>query len=417
MNLANRIKKQIPPTLMAFLERARQAAVRNNVRIYLVGGAVRDTLLGRDYTDVDLVVEGDALALVYDINLSRAKINPHQEFGTVSVKWQHYRADLATARSEIYIRPGALPQVKPDALEKDLFRRDFTVNAMAVSLNHDNYGELIDPYGGLSDLKGRRIRVLHENSFIDDATRFWRAVRYEQRLDFQIEPGTLRLFDRDHSMLDTISGDRVRHELERFLTEKLPEKAFIRANDLKLLSRLHPALEGNGWLAARFAAARKIRLSDTTLETVYLALLIYRLQPIDLEQLTGFLHFNRLTTKTLRETIDLREKLRLLANYAISPSQIYFSLYQYSSGALLASSIATDSAAAAKHIDDYLSHLKYIKPRLNGDDLKRIGITEGAEVNRLLHLLHAARLDGKTMTKQGEFRMLYGLTGKKPALE
>ena len=257
INLANRINKYLPADLVTFLNTIGEAAAKQGQNLYLVGGAVRDMLLGLSHTDLDLVVEGDAIKMAQSLGLNNIKIATYQTFGTANIKWNHWSVDLATARSEIYTKPGALPEVTPSTINRDLFRRDFTINAMAVSLHPDSYGELIDPYHGSSDLKNKLICVLHENSFIDDATRIWRAIRYEQRLGFDIEPNTLHLLKRDIDMLDTISGDRIRHELELVLKEKLPEKAIHRADELAVLVKLNSALSGNSWLADKFNRDRK----------------------------------------------------------------------------------------------------------------------------------------------------------------
>ena len=183
---------------------------------------------GKPIFDLDLVVEGDAIGLAKEFaEKVGGKLTVHTMFNTAKIALDKWTIDIAMARTETYAKPGALPVVKPGTLKTDLFRRDFTVNAMAICLSPDNYGELIDLYGGLNDLKNKIIRVLHEKSFIDDATRIWRAIRYEQRLGFQIEPETLKLLKRDVPMLKTVGGYRLRHELELVLKEKEPEKALV----------------------------------------------------------------------------------------------------------------------------------------------------------------------------------------------
>ena len=184
--------------------------------------------------------------------------------------------------------------MKPGSINDDLSRRDFTINAMAVELNPGHFGELLDLYGGRDDLEHKLIRVLHEKSFIDDATRIWRALRYEQRLDFQMEPATLKLLKRDIAMLDTISGDRIRHELELVLKEELPEKVLRRADELGVLAKLHPSLKGDGWLAEKFAQARELSLPDSPPVALYLSLLAYRLTADEIEQLISYLKITQI---------------------------------------------------------------------------------------------------------------------------
>ncbi|MFC2005783.1 CCA tRNA nucleotidyltransferase, partial [Chloroflexota bacterium] len=258
-NLFSEIEKQLPAELVNFMKVAGEVADRQGKSLYLVGGMVRDLFLKRTNLDLDLVASGDAINLAQQLTEStHGKVITHPRFYTAKIQWNKWSIDLATARSETYDRPGALPNVKPGSLDSDLFRRDFTINAMAVELMPGRYGQLIDLYGGRNDLKHKLIRVLHERSFIDDATRIWRGLRYEQRLNFQLEPNTLRLLKRDTPMLDTISGDRIRHELELILKEEFPEKILRRAEELKALPKLHPALKGDIWLTEKFGKVREL---------------------------------------------------------------------------------------------------------------------------------------------------------------
>ncbi|MBI4299995.1 MAG: CCA tRNA nucleotidyltransferase, partial [Chloroflexi bacterium] len=193
---------------------AREAAEELGFGLYLVGGALRDLLLGRSGPDMDLVVEGDALRLAEALAAKLgARAIFHRRFGTAKLHKGSLVMDLATARAESYAHPGALPTVRPGALKDDLFRRDFTINAMALGIAGDAAGAIVDPFDSRQDLAARLVRILHPQSFIDDATRIWRAVRYEQRLGFHIEAETERLLRRDVGMLKTISGPRLRREL------------------------------------------------------------------------------------------------------------------------------------------------------------------------------------------------------------
>ncbi|GAH60002.1 unnamed protein product [marine sediment metagenome] len=243
INLASKIEKQLPAELVNLMQLAGKVTQSQKQKLYLVGGVVRDLLLGKPNFDLDLVVEGDAINLAQQLVQSKpGKITTHPRFNTAKLQWDEWSVDLTTARSETYAQPGALPTVKPGSLTSDLFRRDFTINAMAIDLNPSRYGELIDLYGGRDDLEHKLIRILHENSFIDDATRIWRGLRYEQRLNFRLEKNTLKLLKRDIPMLDTISGDRIRYELECIFKEERPEKVLRRAEELGVLPKLHPSL-------------------------------------------------------------------------------------------------------------------------------------------------------------------------------
>jgi len=403
LNLSSKIEKQLPVELVNFMRVAGEVAHSQGQSLYLVGGVVRDLLLGQTNLDLDLVVEGDAIELAHQlIQINHGKIITHPRFNTAKLQWNKWSIDLATARSETYIKPGALPTVTPSSINSDLFRRDFTINTMAIELNPSRYGQLIDIYGGRDDLNHKLIRILHEKSFIDDATRIWRGLRYEQRLNFQLEPATLKLLKRDIPMLDTISGDRIRYELECILREKYPEKALRRADELKVLPKLHPALKGNGWLAKKYEQARQLSSPNLPPVGLYLALLAYPLTNEQNEQLISYLRLPKSLAQTLRDTISLKAKLPSLANPDLSPSSVYLLLHGYSPLAITANSLACDSPVARHHIHLFLNKFRYIKPVLTGDDLKRMGIAPGPQIKEILQLLHEARLDGKVKSKQGE---------------
>ncbi|MFC2021506.1 CCA tRNA nucleotidyltransferase, partial [Chloroflexota bacterium] len=344
-NLSEQIEKQLPSEMVEFIQEAGLVAASQGQKLYLVGGLVRDLLLGRTNFDLDLVVEGDAIILAQQLaSITQAKTTTHPRFRTAKLIWGKWSLDLATARYEIYARPGALPTIKPGSLDIDLFRRDFTINTMAVELVPSRWGEVIDLYGGKDDLEKGLIRVLHEGSFIDDATRIWRGLRYEQRLDFKLEPRTLKLLKRDIPMLETISSDRIRHELELVLKEKFPEKVISRAEKLKVLPELHPALKGDGWLNRKFREAHKISFPDIPLVELYLALLAYRLTDDENEKLISRFRLRKSHALTLRDSSRLKARLESLAKPAPAPSTVYRLLQDISSSAITANYLATDSA-------------------------------------------------------------------------
>jgi tRNA nucleotidyltransferase (CCA-adding enzyme) len=408
-NLSKKIKEKLPADIVAFIQQAGDTANRLQQRLYLVGGVVRDLLLERTNLDIDMVVEGDAIQLAKQINnANRAQITVHPRFGTAKLKWANRSIDFATARAETYARPGALPTVKPGTINDDLARRDFTINAMAIELNPRHFGELIDPFGGRDNLKKRQVRVLHEKSFIDDATRIWRALRYEQRLGFRLEPATRLLIKRDIVNLKTISGDRIRHELELVLKEEQPEKVLRRAYEMDVLEKLHPALKGDDWLVETYEAARQRCLPDMPHPEFYLSLLCYRLTPHDLEHLTKYLHLSKATVQVLEDTLAVKEKTRELATPGLAPSEIYELLHGYHLIAYTANTIGADSEIAAEHIELYLNVLRHVKPVLSGEDLKRLGIKQRPRIKEVLAKLREARLDGKISSKKEEEEWVRG---------
>ncbi|MFC2026355.1 CCA tRNA nucleotidyltransferase [Chloroflexota bacterium] len=402
-NLTRKIEKQLPGELVSFIQHAGRLADSRGERLYLVGGVVRNLLLDKTNLDIDLVAEGDAIALARELSDDEAgKITIHKRFNTAKVGWHGWNIDLASARKESYARPGALPTVKPGSLSDDLFRRDFTINAIAVGLNPEGYGRLTDPYGGQKDLESRMIRFLHQKSFIDDSTRIWRGLRYEQRLDFQLEPETLRLLKRDIPMLDTISGDRIRYEIECILNEGLPEKVLHRADELGVLAKLEPSLKGNDCLAERFQQAREVSSPSHPPVGLYLALLTYPLDNKPREKLTSYLRLPRTLAKNLKDTASIKAKMSQLADSRLKPSAVYHLLEGYSTQSLTANLIAGDFPIAYQHLQLYLDRLRTVKPILTGNDLMKMGIPQGPRIKEILNQLLDARLDGKVKTRDDE---------------
>jgi len=402
-NLSTQLEQYLPQSLLKLLKEAGEKAKKLGLGLYLVGGMVRDLFLKRPNYDLDLVVEGDAIALAREMAKgSSAKLIVHSRFGTAKLRYANFSLDFATSRSETYSKPGALPVVKPGNIKDDLIRRDFSINAIALSLTPQNFGELIDLYHGNDDLNKGLIRILHPNSFIDDATRILRAIRYEQRLGFQLETETERLLRRDAPMLDTISGDRIRQEFYRLLTdEDEPERFFPRAQELDVLAKLNPSLKGNNWLGEKFHKTRSLyqRISPAP---IYFCLLIYNMTEKGSEQLILRLNMPKGLTGAMRQTLKLKKELQKLEKPNFKPSEIYQVLHNYTTQAIRANAAATDSSVISQRLTLYLNKLSYVKPLLGGNDLKKMGIPPGPPMGKVLNALHQARLNGEVKTREDE---------------
>jgi tRNA nucleotidyltransferase (CCA-adding enzyme) len=405
MNLSRQIEEYLPRPILKLVQDISRQAAESDQRAYLVGGVVRDLLLGYPNFDLDLVVEGDAVKVAQLVTESgQAKLLAHHRFGTAKLRYQDFTLDLATARKETYASPGALPSVTPGTLTDDLIRRDFSINAMAVSLATDDYGELVDPYQGRSDLEHHLIRILHARSFTDDATRILRGVRYEQRLDFEFETQTADLLKRDIPMLDTISGDRIRHELELILKEQRPELAIQRLGELDVLARINLSLRGDGWIAYRFDEARQLRKA-TQLPSLYFCLLVYSSSETDIEPFLSRLNMPAKLSRAMRDTLHLKTRLHLLDRASLKPSQIYYLLTEYELPAIQANAIAAESITARRSLQLFLTKLRYVRTALDGEDLKKLGISPGPEMGRILRMLHKAKLDGDIRTRADEKKL------------
>lgn len=412
MVLASELESHFPEELVSLLRAGGDLASPYGWSLYLVGGAVRDLLLKRPSLDLDLVLEGDAIALARKLaEIRGGEVVAHPRFGTAKFRQERLTLDLATARCESYPRPGALPVVEPGTIDDDLLRRDFSINAMAIELNPVHFGRLLDPYRGRSDLNQGLIRVLHEKSFSDDPTRSLRALRYEQRLGFKLEARTEEWMRRDLPVIDAVTGERLRHELELILSEEKPEKTLSRAHELGVLQMLHPALKGDGWVRDRFEQARKASAPQPS-PALYLAILAYPLSEEENESLLARLKIRGEIARALRYVVKLRQAAPSLARTQLAPSAIYHLLKKHSPVAISAAAIATDSKAVRQQLELYLTELRHIKPALNGDDLKEMGIPPGRKLGQVLRALHDARLDGKVQTRQEEEELALRLISK-----
>lgn len=383
---------------------AGQIALEEGVSLYLVGGAVRDLLLGRPTEDLDLVVEGDAetLASIIAKRLS-GQVVSRSQFSTAKIKVDGVSLDLITARSEHYSRPGALPQIAHGNMEDDLARRDFSINAMAFPLHTGNKGQILDPFGGQADLSSGLIRVLHDKSFIDDATRIMRAVRYEQRLGFRLEDDTQTLLRRDLPMLDTISGDRLRRELHLLLKEDRCVETLVRADQLGVMAAIFSSLEGSGEVVQSAMG----RIGQKTLdEYVYLGLLTYHLDSSDGEKIIGRLRMPPRWAAVVRDTIALKDKLPRLSDAMLSPTQLYETLAPSANAAVQACALAAPSGEARRNLTLFLEKLRYVKPALGGKDLIELGVPQGPAIGEMLTRLRSARLEGVVTSRAEEVALL-----------
>jgi len=399
-NLKSVIDKHLPREMALFLQIAGKAAEENGEKLYLVGGTVRDLLLKRSSLDIDLALEGNAIKFARQITAETGeKLAIHQRFGTANFRHGEFTIDIAMARRESYAHPGALPIVKPATIKDDSGRRDFSVNAMAVDLSPQSFGQLLDFHGGVSDLDKKLIRVLHKRSFIDDATRIFRAIRYEQRLGFTIEDGTERLLRRKVAMINTISGDRLRNEIELLLKEEFPENGLARADELGVLRQINRSLKSSKWLADRFEDARRHYVAGPA---VYFALLCHDLGRDDAEAICERLNLSGDWKRIVIGVARINEDIHKLADPAIQPSAVYRYLKRYPVEVASACFLSNDSRIVRGQIERYLKETQYVRIHLDGNELKRMGVESGPRLGRILKALQDAKLDGLADTMEEE---------------
>ncbi len=408
--MATRLEKWMPPDLLELVRRASETAHELGFSLYVVGGFVRDLLLNQPNLDLDLVVEGDAIKLAEQLaKRFGGRVHGHSRFGTA--KWMLEGAthlqnvsrvtylDFTTARTEFYAHPSALPEVERSSIKQDLRRRDFTINTLAICLDPDRYGQLLDLFGGEADLRDGVIRVLHHLSFVEDPTRIMRAVRFEQRFGFRIEARTAELLTDALDMLSRVSGERIRHELSLIFQETEPEKAMARLNELGVLKTIYPAFAFTLWHADRFIAARA---ESKPAPIIYFGLVVYHMSVKDVEEISRRLRFSNSEAEMLKQVVSLREESKALAAPRLQPSAIYRMLSGYSEDALTVASMAADNDRVHERIDAFRTQWRAIAPEITGNDLKRMGISPGPTYRDILSKLQEARLDGKITNREQE---------------
>ena len=405
--------------MYAALTAAQRALVRDiatlgaesGVGLYIVGGFVRDLLLGVAGREVDLVVEGDAIGFTQTL-ASRlgGRVTPHQRFGTA--KWRLPRElatacgwtvlDFVMARSESYARPAALPVVMRAAIRDDLLRRDFTINTLAICLDAKRAGGVLDFCGGAADLQQRQINVLHPRSFADDPTRMLRAVRFAERLGFVLSPATLQLIEPACAHVVALSSDRLRHELQFVLDEKHPAGVLARLDGFGLLAAIHPALANtaDAWLADKLMSAE----AAGGPAEVYWLLWLYRLSGEASQAVAQRLRLPLHLTVALQQAHQLGAQRNLGRKQA--NSKIVGLLTGVQDWALAALVIAAEDEQVRRNIERYRADLRHVKPLVTGHLLRARGLAAGPRYSKVLARLRDAWLDGEIHDAAGELALL-----------
>ncbi len=448
--ITNKLQATLDPAQHALLRLIGQEVDILNYTVYIVGGFVRDLLLNNrsvdpdsldiDAMDMDIVIEGNAIAFAQRMqSLYGGRVVPHKRFNTakwlldapnhplhieklladlgsgVSVQALPSHLDFVTARTEFYTAPTVLPTVEEGSIKLDLHRRDFTINTLALCLNPDRWGELLDFYGGVNDLNEGVIRILHSLSFVDDATRILRAVRYEQRFGFVIEPRTLELLHDAIELLERVTPARIRHELERILQEDRPENSLARLQELGILARLHPDLHFDEQMAHSFRTLRALRtqasddspLCTESIDLLYWGILIAQLPAQSHATLTQRLGLRSETQQLMRGLAHLHTHLDELTSANLPPSRVV-ALFDPLNPVALAlipviyPDVYPSNAQLLFYTDHYQQHWQHIHPEIGGHDLATLGVPRGPIYSEILATLRAAKLDGTLLTRADE---------------
>jgi tRNA nucleotidyltransferase (CCA-adding enzyme) len=374
--------------------------------VYLVGGTVRDILLGEQSFDVDIAVEGDAIGLAEALARElHGRVKAHRKFGTAVVVYgEGERVDVVTARTEFYDAPAALPTVEHATIREDLFRRDFTINAMAVSLKGEDFGRLVDPFGGRRDLEERTIRVLHTLSFIDDPTRIFRAIRYESRLGFRMNEHTQRLARGciDMGLVGDLSSARLRDELIALLDEEHVAGSIRRLAGLGADRAIHPHLAADDEAIRLLARLKELRdryrlpIPDWRLA---LSALARRMPPDELFDWLERLRMRRTDAERIANAVTVGPRLvERLRDLTPSPAETVAMAEPYAPAAPLFALALEDLPP----LHEYFSRFRRVRLEITGSDLAELGLRESPRVGEILGELRRRKLNGQLDGRESE---------------
>jgi tRNA nucleotidyltransferase (CCA-adding enzyme) len=409
VDLRPAMERRYSPAILRILRRAGRLGGRRGEEVFLVGGSVRDLLLDIDDQDMDLAVVGDGMAFARAyVSRHGGKVVCYKRFATaLMVLPGGLKLDVVSARWEQYRHPGALPAVEPGALVHDLYRRDFTINGLAIDLSGDRFGRLVDPFGGRRDLRRGIIEVMHNLSFVDDPTRMIRAVRFEGRYGFRMSARTRHLLRQAAGarMLERISGQRLREELLALLREPDPLPAVRRLDRMGILESLHPGLALTPdrirllKRTGRYLSRWRERWPDEEVSAwmAYLLGLFSSLPAGDAGRLSDRLTLQRRAVEALGlfHRFGAEVVKTLSAPRRPPDSVLYRLLHRFPAEVLIALMAASGRRSVSGRIFRYRNRLRDVGLEISGEDLKKMGLSPGTAYGRVLDSVLMARLDGR----------------------
>lgn len=415
-DIRSRMKKQIPVHILKLLKTVSQTADKHGFKAYLVGGFVRDLLLNIENIDVDVVIEGDGIDFAQKLaHRLKAQVKSHQKFGTsVLIIPDGYKLDITTARTEYYEKPASLPIVQPSALRHDLFRRDFTINALAIKLSQTEFGELLDFFGGLRDLRQGLIRVLHSLSFIEDPTRAFRAVRFQNRLGFCIETHTLKLMSIaiKKGAFQSLSGSRLLNELKLIIEEQNASALIGSLDKLGLLKAIFPQLALNKNIQNILLSMDSVvswykQHSERKKPQNWLLYLMAIIEGLSQKEKANLCQRLSITGNPQKIVLIYKEQTehflsQLALNRFLQPSDIYQLLHSYPLEMLLYGMVWERRKKVKNKISQYLTEFAKVRLKITGAELINMGLKPGPAVGQILKQLHSAKLNGLVKNKKDE---------------
>jgi tRNA nucleotidyltransferase (CCA-adding enzyme) len=406
--------RRLPDHILDILVKCGDVGDELGYATYVVGGFVRDLLLNVENFDIDIVVEGDGIAFAYRLAKTLGgRVRSHEKFGTaIVILPDGFKIDIATSRVEFYTRPAALPEVTGSSIKQDLFRRDFSINTMAITLNRREFGKLIDFFGARRDLKMGIVRVLHNLSFIEDPTRIFRAIRFEQRYQFKMDQNTENLLKTAQAIniFREVASERLRDEFIIILSEPRPLPALKRMEQLKILKLIHPKISLNSKVveileditATLVSYAQLIEKEKLERWIIYFSGLVSQLSIEQIQEIGGKF---RVTAQQLKKiTFDRQyatEVIRTLSERELKPSAVYLTLEHLSLEVILYLLARSKNRQVKQKINLYLNKLRSLSRIVQGKDLKEWGEQEGPHFKEVLDQLFVAQLDGEFKDKKG----------------
>ncbi|MBT18079.1 MAG: hypothetical protein CL889_03785 [Dehalococcoidia bacterium] len=378
------ISREALTPILAFVSQCNYAGVN----VWLVGGSVRDGILGNPSKDLDLVVDVDVLKLMSKIQMP---FQHFERFSTAKTQIANFPVDIASARTEIYTKPGALPKVLLSDIQSDLARRDFSMNSIAISLNKGSQGVVLDPYNGLQDIYTKTIRILHSDSFKDDATRILRAIKYSVRLGFDLAPQTKKILKNNINFLNSISSSRLRRELISITDEPLGASILLYAHNVGVFSEIFRNLN-NSEFKNFLLSAKKSSLSG-------IPLFMYLLSQLNLTDSPPRISISK-KEKSLTEKLQNALTSKDLNKHGLAPSGIKRELKHFSENEIQIL-LKISNQKMAFNIKLFLSKA-HLRPLLTFNDLLIMGLPENKSLRVAMDLLSDAVIDGKVKGRQSQ---------------
>jgi len=407
----------LPDKVARVLSDAGRIADEIGYNIYVVGGFVRDLIIGVENLDIDLVVEGDGICFAKKFSEKySAKLETYERFRTALVTMENgLSIDIVTARKEKYPHPAALPEVSEGTVRDDLFRRDFTINSMAIKLNSNDWGKVIDFFEGEKDLSKGIIRILHDLSFIDDPTRIIRAVRFEARYGFHMEEKTESLAVKaiESGIFDALSRERIGFEFDILLREKNFAEILKRMLNLGILEKIYPEIDLTDVLMDILASLdKKISLLQKNLKfnenidkiLLYILILHYNMNSEKACSSASRMRLNKSFKHEILSFINIRDNSlpMLIGKGSVSNYDIYIAFKEISTEVLVALYLIEDNHIFHERILKYINCLRSIKPCITGKDLLKAGVKPGPEFKEILQSILIQKVNGTINTIEEE---------------